>query len=124
MQRLHCVCLVVNPNTLGGKPKVCSRTNLGCPTSHCYLVFFPLLLLAHKPMCFFSLCIFSSFFNEVITYQKKKRKKLCYLSKKEKESGVIATHIIKQNLLLIECYNNVNKQILSMICVQFDDYLG
>ena len=35
---------------------------------------------------------------------------ICYLSKKEKESGVIATHIIKQ--------------ILSMICVQFDDYLG
>ena len=29
MQRLHCVCLVVNPNTLGGRPKVYSRTNLG-----------------------------------------------------------------------------------------------
>ena len=29
LQRLHCVCLVVNPNTLSGKPKVYGRTNLG-----------------------------------------------------------------------------------------------
>ena len=29
LQRLHCVCLVVNPNTLGGKPKVYGGTNLG-----------------------------------------------------------------------------------------------
>ena len=29
LQRLYCVCLVVNPNTLGEKPKVYSGTNLG-----------------------------------------------------------------------------------------------
>ena len=29
LQKLHCVCLVVNPNTLGGKPKVYGGTNLG-----------------------------------------------------------------------------------------------
>ena len=29
LQKLHCFCLVVNPNTLGGKPKVYCGTNLG-----------------------------------------------------------------------------------------------
>ena len=29
LQKLHCVCLVVNPNTLGGNPKVYGGTNLG-----------------------------------------------------------------------------------------------
>ena len=29
LQRLHFVCLVVNPNTLGGKPRVYGETNLG-----------------------------------------------------------------------------------------------
>ena len=74
--------------------------------------FFPMLLLA-RSLCAFFPSVFSLLFSMklllikiyiyIYIY-------ICYLSKKEKESGVIATHIIKQ--------------ILSMICVQFDDYLG
>ena len=38
LHRLHCVCLVVNPNTLGGKPKVYGGTNLGGKPRLSYII--------------------------------------------------------------------------------------
>jgi len=50
LQKLHCFCLVVNPNTLGGKPKVYCGTNLGGkPRLSCIRTLFVLFFLQNLP---------------------------------------------------------------------------
>ena len=50
LQKLHCFCLVVNPNTLGGKPKVYYGTNLGGkPRFSCIRTLFVLFFLQTYP---------------------------------------------------------------------------